>query len=106
MGAGVDTVAYCQRYPSARGILMDTFIPGTVGGTGRRFDWSLTRSIDTKPVILAGGLGPENVAEAISQVKPFAVDVSSSLESSPGLKDHARIAALMMAVREADDSAL
>ena len=74
--------------------LLDTHRPGARGGTGESFDWELVaeRRSDV-PMILAGGLNPENVAEAVSVVRPFAVDVASGVESRPGVKDHALMAA-------------
>ena len=72
--------------------LLDTYVKGTMGGTGVTFDWRL--ALDAKkygPVILAGGLNPENVAKAIQQVCPYGVDVSSGVEAKPGKKDHGKI---------------
>lgn len=88
----------------ANAFLLDTFDPHLRGGTGRTFDWNLAR--DTKPfgpIILAGGLTPENVGEAIRAGRPFAVDVASGAESSPGIKDPAKLRAFFAAVREADE---
>ncbi|HAT48915.1 MAG TPA: N-(5'-phosphoribosyl)anthranilate isomerase, partial [Alphaproteobacteria bacterium] len=71
-------------------ILYDAKVSGVQGGSGRSFDWSLlAHHPGNAPVILAGGLHPGNVAHAITQVRPYAVDVSSGVESSPGVKDHA-----------------
>lgn len=71
-------------------VLLDAFVPGLQGGTGKAFDWTLVASAKefNRPVIVAGGLTPENVAEAISLTHPWGVDVSSGVESSPGRKDH------------------
>ena len=86
----------------ARAFLLDTPSPGQ-GGAGVPFDWALARNvIGGKPVILAGGLTPENVAEAVRQVRPFAVDVASGVESSPGVKDPEKLARFVAAVRRAD----
>jgi phosphoribosylanthranilate isomerase len=84
--------------------LLDAFVAGAHGGTGTRFDWSLAIAAKAlgKPVVLAGGLNPDNVAEAIRQVRPYAVDVSSGVESSPGRKDPETIRALLRAVEFAD----
>lgn len=72
---------------SVTGFILDTYVKGQEGGTGQPFDWSIIESLNLKlPVILAGGLGPENIAEAIKRVKPFAVDVNSGVEESPGKK--------------------
>jgi phosphoribosylanthranilate isomerase len=81
-------------------VLLDAHVPGRYGGTGRRLDWSLARQVD-RPVILSGGLTPENVAEAIRQARPYAVDVSSGVETD-GEKDPRKIAAFVRAVRQAD----
>ncbi len=75
-------------------LLLDAYHDKALGGTGKAFDWSIARmAVETadRPVILAGGLNPDNVAEAISIAKPFAVDVSSGVESYPGKKDHALV---------------
>jgi len=82
-------------------ILLDTFSPYARGGTGRRFDWSLARQTRdaVSKLYLAGGLTPENVAEAIAAVQPFAVDVCSGVESAPGRKDAARLCAFVEAAR-------
>lgn len=74
-------------------ILLDAHVEGKSGGTGQTFDWDLAVQAKTlgKPIILAGGLTPENVAEAVRKVRPYAVDVSSGVESSPGKKDHDKI---------------
>jgi phosphoribosylanthranilate isomerase len=89
-----------KRFGDATGLLLDTFAAELVGGTGRAFDWSRIPSTRTKPIILAGGLMPENVGEAIRRVRPDAVDVSSGVEASKGIKDPKKIAAFMQAVRE------
>ena len=81
--------------------LIDAYLPGEFGGTGQRADWLLARSLaDSFPVLLAGGLTPENVAEAIQQVHPWGVDVASGVEFSPGCKDPARLAAFIKTAKE------
>lgn len=90
-----------KRYAAAAGLLLDAFAGELVGGSGRAFDWSRIPSGRTKPIVLAGGLTPENVGEAIRRVRPEAVDVSSGVEASKGVKDPKKIAAFMQAVREA-----
>ena len=87
MGSGAGDIAVRQKaYPSAQAFVLDGHAPGQLGGQGERFAWANLPAID-KPIYLAGGLTPENVAEAIATVKPFAVDVSSGIESAPGKKD-------------------
>jgi phosphoribosylanthranilate isomerase len=81
-------------------VLLDTYVEGVPGGTGEAFDWSLIPQGLSKPLILAGGLTPENVAGAVAQVKPYAVDVSGGVEASKGIKDHAKIRAFIKAVKE------
>jgi len=97
--AGDDIAAGCKAYAGASGILLDTYVEGVPGGTGEAFDWSLVPQGLSKPIILAGGLTAGNVAEAIAQVRPYAVDVSGGVEQSKGIKDHGKIRAFMQAVR-------
>jgi phosphoribosylanthranilate isomerase len=84
--------------------LLDAFSPAARGGTGERFNWELAVEAQKfgKPVFLAGGLTPENVADAVRKVRPFGVDVASGVESSPGKKDHAKLRTFIAAVRNAD----
>jgi len=84
----VDLTAEASRYPHARAFLVDAVHNGQFGGTGAQFDWSSLPQTFNRPLVLAGGLNPANVAEGIRQVKPMAVDVSSGVESSSGVKDH------------------
>jgi phosphoribosylanthranilate isomerase len=84
--------------------LLDAYAPGQPGGTGETFAWELARGLPRKrPLILSGGLTPENVREAIAAVRPFAVDVASGIEREPGVKDHAKMAAFAQAVRATAD---
>lgn len=98
---GDDITAQVARYKHASGVLLDTYVPGVPGGTGEAFDWSLVPDNLDKPVILAGGLTAENVAQAIAQVRPYAVDVSGGVEQAKGIKDAEMIRAFMQAVRAA-----
>lgn len=90
-----------SAYPGAMGLLLDSHTAGRRGGTGKVFDWALSGR-SSKPLWLAGGLNAANVAQAIRIVRPFAVDVSSGVESAPGIKDAGRIAKFMEAVRKVD----
>lgn len=93
MRDGVELAIELERYQAGRGLLLDTYTPGIPGGTGESFDWDrVPRDLASK-VILAGGLTPENIAEAIKQVQPYAVDVSGGVEASKGIKDVAKMAA-------------
>ena len=94
-----DIMQACIAYPSAQGLLLDTFVEGIPGGTGLAFDWSLVPAKLSMPIILAGGLTPENVAQAIAIVQPYAVDVSGGVEASKGIKDHAKVQRFLQAVR-------
>ena len=94
-------VQYTADYADARALLLDAFAEGVPGGTGQVFDWKLIPQNLTLPVVLAGGLNAENVAQAISAVKPYAVDVSGGVEASKGIKDVAKIAAFMRGVSNA-----
>jgi len=105
MNDGVDLLDCEREYASAIGLLVDT--PGQgYGGSGRGFDWSRvpTRSVRSKPLILAGGLSSENVGAAMVAVQPYAVDVASGVEDSPGIKSVLKMRAFFAAVRAADQS--
>ncbi|MFZ9347892.1 MAG: phosphoribosylanthranilate isomerase [Arenimonas sp.] len=87
MGGKAGDIRLRQKdYPSAQAFVLDGHAPGQLGGQGEAFTWTKLPALD-KPIYLAGGLTPENVAEAIATVKPYAVDVSSGIESTPGKKD-------------------
>ncbi len=87
-------------FPDAAGLLLDSHAPGGAGGTGRTFDWG-RRVASDKPLWLAGGLGPDNVAEAVRRFRPWAVDVSSGVESRPGIKDPDRVRQFVLNARSA-----
>ncbi len=99
---GLDLIQYARDYGAARGLLLDAFVDGTHGGTGTAFDWSLIPPDLSLPIVLSGGLNPANVSDAIRHVSPWAVDVSSGVEASPGIKDPQKIEAFMKEVRSAD----
>lgn len=101
MAPGVDVTAEARRYAQAAGLLLDAYDPQLAGGTGTTFDWARVPQGLDKPVILAGGLTPENVARAIQAARPYAVDVSSGVERDKGIKDAAKIAAFIRNVNEA-----
>lgn len=88
-------------FEAAQGLLLDAFVAGVPGGTGERFDWNLIPPELPKPVILSGGLTPDNVAEAVRRVRPWAVDVSSGVEVSKGIKDAQKIAQFIANAKEA-----
>lgn len=90
-----DVVANSLRFPSALAFLLDSFKAGVPGGTGETFDWSLIPKETSKPIILAGGLTADNIALAIQQVQPFAVDVSGGVEAAKGIKDPSKIQAFI-----------
>jgi phosphoribosylanthranilate isomerase len=87
-----------SRYAGASALLLDSYETEKRGGTGKTFDWSLIPADIGMPFILAGGLGPDNVASAVAEVAPFAVDGNSGVEASPGIKDHAKIDAFIREV--------
>lgn len=97
----MDLVQYEARYPSAQAILLDAFVDG-YGGGGKTFDWSLIPPELAGAIVLSGGLDAANVGEAVRRVRPAAVDVSSGVEAAKGIKDAARIAAFVAAVRAAE----
>lgn len=99
---GTDPSAFASAYPRASGFLLDSHALGQPGGSGRGFDWSRTPKQLAAPVILAGGLNPGNVEEAVRRLRPYAVDVSSGVESSPGVKDPARIKAFIEGVQRGE----
>ncbi|KAI5916209.1 phosphoribosylanthranilate isomerase [Thauera sp. 2A1] len=101
MRPGVDLLEFVTLHPGARGILLDAFVDG-YGGGGKTFDWSLIPAGFGRPLILSGGLDADNVGEAVRRVRPWAVDVSSGVESAKGIKDAAKIAAFIAGVRHAD----
>jgi phosphoribosylanthranilate isomerase len=124
---GSESPAYCARIPCrvvkvfslpgvpdfasyqdvVSGFLVDTFHEKLAGGTGQAFDWSILDKIRPPgPLILAGGLGPDNVAEAMRRVHPFAVDVNSGVETAPGVKDIASIRQVVAEMRRADAKAM
>jgi phosphoribosylanthranilate isomerase len=100
--AGVDLLQCASDFRSAKGLLLDAHVEGIPGGTGTAFDWALIPKQLPWPVILSGGLDAENVAAAIKQVRPYAVDVSSGVEASKGIKDAAKIVAFINEVKRVD----
>ena len=100
--APLDVTALEEAYGSAGGFLLDTFDPAERGGTGRPFDWSLWPQAATRPLLLAGGLTPDNVFDAIRRLRPYGVDVSSGVEDGDkGVKSPAKVRAFMDEVRRA-----
>lgn len=93
-----DVAASMSQYADASAILLDAYQAGVPGGTGTRFDWSRVPAQRDKPIILAGGLTPENVGEAIRAVRPFGVDVSGGVEKEKGVKDQQKIEAFIREV--------
>ena len=100
--AGVDLLQCASDFRSAKGLLLDAHVEGIPGGTGTAFDWTLIPKQLPSPVILSGGLDAENVATAIKQVRPYAVDVSSGVEAGKGIKDAAKVAAFINEVKQID----
>ena len=99
---GVNLVQCAARYKGAQGLLLDACIEGMHGGTGASFDWTLIPRNLPLPVVLSGGLHAGNVAQAISQVRPYAVDVSSGVEAGKGIKDAAKVAVFINEVKRID----
>jgi phosphoribosylanthranilate isomerase len=99
--ADTNLLQYAEEFKQARALLLDTYVEGVPGGTGQAFDWHIIPEALPIPVVLAGGLNPENVGDAIRQVKPYAVDVSGGVEIKKGIKDAAKIAAFMRGVSDA-----
>ncbi len=96
--------ARISEWPTRMRILLDAHDPARRGGTGQKIDWTAAAAIAaTRPVLLAGGLTPVNVADAVARVRPFGIDVSSGVERSPGIKDHQKITALFEALHAHSD---
>ena len=104
MRPGVDVAACAHEYPGSAALLLDAHVEGVPGGTGLTFDWSLIPTGVDKPLILAGGLNPDNVAEAIRRAWPYAVDVSGGVESARGIKDHRTMAKFINEVTHVSSS--
>jgi len=102
MHDNIDVAAESQRYHSASALLLDTYVKGIQGGTGISFDWQRIPTQLSKPLILAGGLTVKNVAQAITALHPYAIDVSGGVEYSKGLKDKAKITQFMKEVFHAN----
>ncbi len=100
---GLDSFSnYADRYPDAKALLVDGHAPGAAGGTGNSFDWNAIPTHYSKPIILAGGLNPDNIALAIESTSVYAVDLSSGVETSPGIKSQQKIMALMQEVKRVE----
>jgi phosphoribosylanthranilate isomerase len=102
MQPNTDLIAQARAYHDAAALLLDAYVPAVAGGTGHTFDWKCVPRGMSARVILAGGLNPANVADAVRTVRPYAVDVSSGVERSKGVKDAAKIEAFVRAVRQAE----
>lgn len=101
MAPGLDLLDFAFRFRSAAGLLLDAHVE-SYGGSGKVFDWSLVPRDVPLPLVLSGGLSPANVGEGVRQLRPWAVDVSSGVESAKGIKDADAIRRFCAAVREAD----
>ena len=98
----IDLHEAAKEYAAAQALLLDAYRPGVPGGTGETFDWSRIPATLEKPVILAGGLTANNIAAAVTQVAPYAVDVSGGIEASPGVKEAELMAAFVRHVAQAN----
>lgn len=102
MRPGVDLHIQSRRFADAAALLLDSYQRGVPGGTGLRFDWARIPDDLEQPLVLAGGLDPDNVAQAVRQVRPYAVDVSGGVEVAKGVKDETKIAAFIRGVTSVD----
>ncbi len=102
MRENTNVLSITRRYNDADGLLLDAYHPDVKGGTGDRFDWGMIPEISLLPIILAGGLEASNVRIAIKEVNPYALDVSSGIESGKGIKNKAKMTAFINAVRQGD----
>ena len=98
MGSRVDLADFAERYADAAGLLLDSHAAGLRGGTGLSFDWASVPEIHGPPLIIAGGLKPENVGVMIRKLRPYGVDVASGVESAPGVKDLEKLTAFVREV--------
>lgn len=105
MGAGADIGGYERRFATAAGLLLDSHGGERMGGTGQTFDWSRIPTERHKPLVLAGGLHPGNVTEAVRRVRPYAVDVSSGVETAKGVKNAALMRAFIRGVNDCESDA-
>ncbi len=105
MGAGADIGDYERRFATAAGLLLDSHGGERMGGTGQTFDWSRIPTERHKPLVLAGGLHPGNVTEAVRRVRPYAVDVSSGVETAKGVKNAALMRAFIRGVNDCESDA-
>src|SRR4029078_5205199 len=105
MGSVENSARYMSGFASASGFLLDSNERGARGGTGEGFDWKRAAQGKKRLIVLAGGLTPANVAVAIAAVRPYAVDVSSGIESAPGIKDASKMRAFVEAVRATETGA-
>ncbi|MCU7944092.1 MAG: phosphoribosylanthranilate isomerase [Candidatus Thiodiazotropha sp. (ex Cardiolucina cf. quadrata)] len=103
MREGIDLAKIARAYGRAAGLLLDSYKAGVPGGTGQCFDWGRIPAALASRIILAGGLDPQNVTQAIKQVHPYAVDVSGGVERSKGIKDAAKIEAFITGVKRGDN---
>ena len=102
MSQDISLTKFGQSYPSARAILLDTYRRDSYGGTGETFSWDLVAGYKDRPIVVAGGLKPTNVSDAIVACQPYAVDVNSGVEVSPGVKDHSKINEFVATVNACD----
>lgn len=100
----LDVAAALAAYPNASGILLDAYHPAVPGGSGESFDWDRVPNERPVPIVLAGGLTPANVGDAVRAVRPYAVDVSSGVEAAKGIKDADKMAEFIRGVRRGDES--
>ena len=100
--SGADLLIYEAQFPSAKALLLDTLAAGLYGGSGQMFDWQLVPAEMHARIVLSGGLHPENVGDAVRQIRPWAVDVSSGVEVEKGIKDHRKMTQFIEAVKNAD----
>lgn len=98
MDGGSDVYAFARQYASSHGLLLDSHAPGAAGGSGKTFDWNHVPKDLQQAIILAGGLSVDNVKQAITVARPYAVDISSSVESRPGIKDAEKIRLFMQQI--------